>query len=167
MFLCSDDSCECQTFLPFGHKVLLASLYVKLMWFCPIQVRRWLPWNSCLKIAIKSCSSNNQMICCFFWFTVACRLQVNWNQLKKRPILRQDSPKLRFYLFFSKNICMTIKPLKIAEQIIFMDRQISLSKQTFKTIPYKEEKYKLTRFVIFVVLYIMICSYILSVCISI
>ena len=38
---------------------------------------------------------------------------------------------------------MTIKPLKIAAQIIFMDRQMNLNKQTFKTIPYNQEKYKL------------------------
>ena len=50
------------------------------------------------------------------------------------------SPKLRFYLFFSKKTRMTIKPLKITAQIIIMDRQINLNKQNFKIIPYHQEK---------------------------
>ena len=38
---------------------------------------------------------------------------------------------------------MTIKPLKIAAQIIFMDRQINTNTRTFKIIPYNQEIYKL------------------------
>ena len=34
---------------------------------------------------------------------------------------------------------MSIKPLKIAAQIIFMDRQINLNKRNFKIIPYNQE----------------------------
>ena len=40
---------------------------------------------------------------------------------------KQYSPKLRFYLFFSKEIRMTIKPIKIVAQLIFIDRQINLN----------------------------------------
>ena len=38
---------------------------------------------------------------------------------------------------------MTIKQLKIAAQIIFMNRQIKLNTRNFKIIPYNEENYKL------------------------
>ena len=52
---------------------------------------------------------------------------------------KQFSPKLRFYLLFSKKICMTIKPLKIAAQIIFLDRQINLNTRNSKIIAYNQE----------------------------
>ena len=55
---------------------------------------------------------------------------------------KQYSPKLRFYFFFSKKIRMTINPLKIAAQIIFIDRQINLNTWNFKIIVYNQEKYK-------------------------
>ena len=35
---------------------------------------------------------------------------------------------------------MTIKPFKIAAQIIFIDRQINLTKWNFKIIVYNQEK---------------------------
>ena len=46
--------------------------------------------------------------------------------VKKDLYKKQFSPKLRFYFFFSKTIRMISKPLKIAAQIIFIDRQITL-----------------------------------------
>ena len=48
-----------------------------------------------------------------------------------------------FLPFFSKMIHMTIKPLKISAQIIFMDSQINPNTQNFKIIPYNQEIYKL------------------------
>ena len=38
---------------------------------------------------------------------------------------------------------MTINSLKIAAQRIFMNRQINLNTQNFKSIPYNQKKYKL------------------------
>ena len=56
---------------------------------------------------------------------------------------KQYSPIITFLPFFSKKIHMTIKQLKIAAQIVFMNRQIKLNTRNFKIIPYNEEKYKL------------------------
>ena len=47
------------------------------------------------------------------------------------------------FTFFSKSFRMTIKPLKIAADIIFMSRQMNLSTRNLKIIPYNQEKYKL------------------------
>ena len=44
--------------------------------------------------------------------------------------------------FFSKKIHMTIKPLKIASQTIFIDRQINLNTRNFKIIAYNQKNYK-------------------------
>ena len=55
---------------------------------------------------------------------------------------KQYSPKLPLP-FFSKTIHITIKPLKIAAHIIFLDGQINANAWNFKIIPYNQEKYKL------------------------
>ena len=55
---------------------------------------------------------------------------------------KKYSPKLRLHLFFSKKIRMTIKPLKIAAQIIFIDRQVNLNTWNFKIVAYNQERYK-------------------------
>ena len=58
------------------------------------------------------------------------------------PIQKAAFPKITFLPFFSKKIRMTIKPFKIAVQIIFIDRQINLNTWHFKIITYNQEIYK-------------------------
>ena len=62
---------------------------------------------------------------------------------KKKTLQKAVFPKITFLPFFSKKIHMAIKQLKIAVQIIFMNRQIKMNTRNFKIISYNEEKYKL------------------------
>ena len=48
----------------------------------------------------------------------------------------------RQHAFRTKKIRMAVKPLKIAAQIIFIDRQINLNTRNFKIIANNQENYK-------------------------
>ena len=66
---------------------------------------------------------------------ITCKLKFAEKQLYRKQFAQ-------YYLlaFFSKHFRMTIRPLKIATKIIFISRQINLSTQNLKIIPYNQKK---------------------------
>ena len=67
------------------------------------------------------------------------RSQVNRNLLKNN-YTESNMPQNYVLPFFSKTFCMTIKSLKIAAKMIFINRKINLNIQNLKIIPYNQKK---------------------------